>query len=387
MQRDHVRLFYAASVVTAEGVIPENPGSESGAGAGIQQRTGFRVKPGMTNWTRILLPCIRRFFPITTILVVLLTVLISWSCSKSDYSGKLQTIKIGVPPLEQNALLYVAENQKFFQGNGLTVAIRDYDSGVTAINGMLKGEVDIAEAAEFPFVRAIFQKEKICIVASNDKFENDYIVARRDRGITKISDLKGKRIGVALKTINEFYLGRFLALNGMDIRDVALVDLAPAQYLKAIAGGEIDAIIAWQPYIDRIQKELKGVAVWPAQSSQAAYGVLVCSSEWVKQHNDKVKRFLKSLRDAEEYLVRHPDEAKAIVRKRLNYDDSYIASVWPQHQFTLSLDQTLIVAMKDEAQWMINSNLTSDKTIPDFMNYIYLDGLKAVKPEAVNIIR
>jgi NitT/TauT family transport system substrate-binding protein len=100
-----------------------------------------------------------------------------------------------------------------------------------------------------------------------------------------------------------------------------------------------------------------------------------------------VKRFLKSLAEAEDYLMHHPDEAKAIVRKRLNYDDSYMARIWPQHRFSLSLDQTLIVAMKDEAQWMINNNLTSEKAIPDFMNNIYLDGLMAVRPGAVSIIR
>jgi len=251
----------------------------------------------------------------------------------------------------------------------------------------LNGQADIAEAAEFPFVRAIFQKERICLIACNDKFENDYIVGRKDRGIMRISDLKGKRIGVALKTITEFYLGRFLALNGMNIRNVTLVDLTPAQYVKAISGGEVDAIIAWQPYIYRIEKEVSGVVVWTAQSSQAVYGVFVCSSEWVRQHGDTVKHLLKSLKEGEDYLVHHPDEAKEIVRKRLNYDNSYLASIWPQHHFSLSLDQTLIVAMKDEAQWMISSNLTSEKVIPDFVNYIYIDGLKAVKPEAVNIIR
>jgi hypothetical protein len=31
--------------------------------------------------------------------------------------------------------------------------------------------------------------------------------------------------------------------------------------------------------------------------------------------------------------------------------------------------------------------MTREKEVPDFMNYIYVDGLKAVKPEAVNIIR
>jgi hypothetical protein len=42
--------------------------------------------------------------------------------------------------------------------------------------------------------------------------------------------------------------------------------------------------------------------------------------------------------------------------------------------------------MEDEGRWMINNNLTSEKTIPDFRDYIYLKGLDEVKPEAVNII-
>jgi hypothetical protein len=36
---------------------------------------------------------------------------------------------------------------------------------------------------------------------------------------------------------------------------------------------------------------------------------------------------------------------------------------------------------------MIDNNLTRERTIPDFLNYLYIDGLKRVKPEAVNIIR
>ncbi len=138
----------------------------------------------------------------------------AWSCWKVDSSEKTKTIRIGVPPLEQNALLYVAEEEAFFARQGLKVMIKNYDTGMTALEGMLKGEVDIAGSAEFPVVRAIFAKEDIRILACNDKFDNDYIAGRKDRGIAHISDLKGKRIGISLKTINEFYLGRFLALNG-----------------------------------------------------------------------------------------------------------------------------------------------------------------------------
>ena len=50
-----------------------------------------------------------------------------------------------------------------------------------------------------------------------------------------MADLKGKRIGVALQTIAEFYLGRFLALNGIGLPEVTLVDVKPAQFVDALA--------------------------------------------------------------------------------------------------------------------------------------------------------
>jgi NitT/TauT family transport system substrate-binding protein len=62
-----------------------------------------------------------------------------------------------------------------------------------------------------------------------------------------------------------------------------------------------------------------------------------------------------------------------------------MASIWPQHQYSLSLDQSLLTAMEDEGRWMIANNLTSEKTLPDYSDYIYTKGLEAVIPESVNI--
>jgi hypothetical protein len=72
----------------------------------------------------------------------------------------------GVPPLEQNALVYVAQQQGLFAQNHLTVAVKDYDSGVAAMEALSKGEVDLAEAAEFPFVGVALRSEPIYIIAT-----------------------------------------------------------------------------------------------------------------------------------------------------------------------------------------------------------------------------
>jgi NitT/TauT family transport system substrate-binding protein len=115
--------------------------------------------------------------------------------------------------------------------------------------------------------------------------------------------------------------------------------------------------------------------------------LIISSNEWITKHPELTRRFLKSLAQAEAYVIDNPAQAKDIVQKRLNLDPAYIETVWSQNQFSLSLDQSLITAMEDEARWMIKNNLTTEKQVPDFLNSIYIDGLKAVKPEAVNIIR
>jgi NitT/TauT family transport system substrate-binding protein len=255
---------------------------------------------------------------------------------------------------------------------------------------MLNGETDITVGTtEFPLVGRAFQRARIHIIGSIDKSEFVYLVGRKDRGIERVSDLKRKRVGTTLRTIAHFYLGRFLELHGMNMRDITLVDVkTPTEWVNAVVNGDIDAIATAQPYANSAKERLDANGVfWSAQSSQPQYGLISSTEEWIRKHPQQVRRFLKSLAQAEEYVIRNPAEAKAIVQKRLNLDASYMETVWSQNQFSLSLDQSLITAMEDEARWMIKNNLTREKQVPDFMNYIYVDGLRAVKPEAANIIR
>jgi NitT/TauT family transport system substrate-binding protein len=299
---------------------------------------------------------------------------------------ELKTLTLGLPALEQNALIYVADKRGFFTENGLQVLIKDYDSGVTAIQGLSEREVDLAGAAEFPVVRALMQKSPLRIIASSDKFENDFLVGRKDRGIEKVVDLKGRRIGVTLGSINEFYLARFLQLNGIALDEVTLVDLKPAQFVEAIASGAVDALIAWQPYIHQVLERQPDMVVWQAQNNQAVYGLLVGRDEWLALHSKTVEGFLRALEQAEAYTLSSPDRAKEIVQERLGYDSTYIASVWTQHHFSLSLDFSLVIAMNDEAHWLIDHDLTVEKEVSNFLDSIYISGLQTVKPDAVNII-
>jgi NitT/TauT family transport system substrate-binding protein len=78
---------------------------------------------------------------------------------------------------------------------------------------------------------------------------------------------------------------------------------------------------------------------------------------------------------------------KEMLQRHLNVDAEFTKAIMTRNQFPGSLDQSLVAAMEDEVRWMIKNNLITETNMPDFHNYIYVDGLRAVKPEAVNINR
>jgi NitT/TauT family transport system substrate-binding protein len=311
--------------------------------------------------------------------------------SRTPSSGAKEPITVADISDQASALVHIADDRGFFLRNGLHLNLRNYANGVLAIRAMKSDEAHIALSTEFPLIVEILKKEKLSLIACIDKTQQVHLVTRKDRGIKRVSDLKGKKIGIERWSIAEFYLGRFLDLNGMSIKDVALTNIDPTKpslVLEKMAEGSIDSVVSREIMLQPIIRRLgSNYASWPLQSAQPSYVVIVSKTDWAVGHPETIKKLLKSIAEAEDYLIRHSDEAKAILQKRFSLDDSFMASNWPQHQFSLSLEQAMITAMKDEAQWMINNKLTSEKTIPDFLNYIYTDGLKAVKPESVNIIR
>ena len=325
---------------------------------------------------------------IAVVAVSLLSASLFYPSSPIYYLGKTQSVTIGnAQSFECDTLILVAQKQNFFGENGLNITIRDYPSGLAAINGLLNGEVDIAATAEFPLVSRAFAGTNVSALATIAKTELQDIICRKDRGIEQVSDLLGKKIGVTKGTIAEFYLGRFLQINRLSSENVTLLNVSPADSINAIINGTVDAIITWQPYAYTIETQLgSNSIVWPAQSDQRTFIVEVAKNDWIKRYPDAVNRFLNSLNQAEQYLVQNPSQVEDMIQTKLNYSDDYMAAIWHKNTFSLSLEQSLLLAMEGEARWMISNSLTNQTAVPDFLNYFYFDGLKAVKPESVNMI-
>jgi ABC-type nitrate/sulfonate/bicarbonate transport system substrate-binding protein len=310
------------------------------------------------------------------------------SCSPAGYSG-VETIRLGTLALETSTLIFIAENQNYFSQNGLDIEFHYYDTGLLALNALLSGDVDIASpVGEYAFVGKILDKHQVKTIGALDKADYQKLVARKDRGISNPTDLKGKKIGVIRNTQQEYYLIQFLEINGIGMSDVELVSVTVAESVDAIVGGRVDAIMMVPPYTtNAVEKLGDNLIIWPAQSFQLTQQLIICQADWIASNPDLAERFLGSLEKAQNYLSRFPGQVKRIVKERLSLGDDDVARIWSENQFGLSLEQTLIIAMENEARWIIKNNLTPEKQTPNFLDYIFEDALKAVKPEAVNIIR
>lgn len=322
-------------------------------------------------------------------LLLLLAIGFIGSCSPKDDTGKEKSITIGMEDTAVNSLIYIAKELKYFADNGIEMTIKDgYSSGAAAAEGMLNGEVDIATAAELAVVRHAFARKETRVLGSIDMFVHMKLIGRKDLGIKRISDLAGKRIGVPVKTAADFKLGRFLDLHGIDKSKITIVDVQAPQAVEALTNKTVDAIVAWQPNVMAIEDQLGDKAtIWDVQSGQPMYCILVTAEMFAAENSDLLKRFMKSLLQAENYLIQNSDHARAIVQKRLDYSDRYMKTIWPEHNFSLRLEQSLILAMEDQARWMIENRLTREKRVPNFLEYLNEDSLETVKPQAVSIIR
>ena len=319
--------------------------------------------------------------------VAVLGIGLYWYIQKQSekYTGPVEKITVAAAEYLTGALIYIAEDQGFFEENGLEVTIKGYESGKAAADALMAGEADISTSAGFVFVSNSFEFTDLRVIGTVATKQIKELVARKDKGISTINDLIGKRIAVKEKSGAEFQLGVFLTFNGILQKDVEFVYLKPSEMLDAISNGEVDAVFVWDPYLYNIKKEL-GDSVVSWHGGEDFYFVLLTKEDWIENNPAAAERFMKSLLEAEDYIKDNSEEAKEFVKNRFDYESDYIDYSWPKQEFAVILEQAMLITFEDQARWRIKQRLTDTTEVPNYLDYIYLDVLEEVKPEAVGII-
>ena len=283
--------------------------------------------------------------PTCILFAALLIVAVGLSACGQSTSEPVEKLTIGVFKGVFSSLIYIAESQGYFPDNGLDLIIQDeYETGIAPMRDAIDGKVDIASGAEFVLVSVSFDNKNLKAISTIDLADAIELVARKDHGITRPTDLRGKTIAIPKNTQAEFFLGRFLTFNGLSLDDVEIVGMNPSELVDAIVVGTIDAAMIWEPNIFKISKSLgNNLITFSGQSGQDFYFLIVTTDEVITARPEAIKRFLNALVEAENFVKKHPEKAKEIITVRLDVEEEYVESVWPKNDFTTSLPQSLIL--------------------------------------------
>ena len=324
--------------------------------------------------------------------VVILGIGLYWSLQKQPekYRGPVEKVTIGISATSLlPSLVHIAREKGYFLEQGIDMEIKDYPTGKAALSATLEGKTDMATVADAPVAFTSFERNDFAIFATIlNSAQHVKALARKDRNINTSHDLIGKKVATTVGTSAHFFMVTFFVLNLLDFSDVEVVDLKPNEMLEAIVSGDVDAIFAWEPNIWDAKKILADNAViLPSMVGYMATFNLVSKKDFIESNPELIKRIIKSLVKAEEFVKNNREESIDIVASRLNADRESTNELWNDYEFRVSLSQSLLVTMEDQARWAIQNNLTDATEVPNYLDYIYMDALLGVRPEAIGIIR
>ena len=149
----------------------------------------------------------------------------------ANSSGNLKKLEHSVTFCRPNnmvsALLYIAEAKGYFKDYGLNAKFEKTTNAKICQDMLLANNADYMTGAEGPFTYLAASNPPIKILAMLQQNPETSVFARRDRGITKFEDLRGKRVAYLPGTVSYFFLGRVMKKYGISRSNLQLTSMQP----------------------------------------------------------------------------------------------------------------------------------------------------------------
>jgi sulfonate transport system substrate-binding protein len=181
-----------------------------------------------------------------------------------------------------------------------------------ALEFLNAGSIDFGSTAGAAALLGKINGNPIKTIYAYSKPEWTALVTTPKTGITKVEDLKGKRIAVTRGTDPHIFLERALADHGLSDKDVKLVLLQHADGKTALIKGDVDAWAGLDPMMAAAELE-DGAKLFYRNPDANTWGVLNVRQEFAAKHPSVVTAVLAAYEKARVYALAHPDELKGVL--------------------------------------------------------------------------
>lgn len=254
------------------------------------------------------------------------------------------TVAVAMPVVEA-AAIHIADQGpsgagfRVIDGGVRTVALKGAHAAGNATTQMLR------VLGDNPNVRLLFT-----LVDGNYR-----IVAKRSAGITRLADLKGKRIVVPRNTSANYYLVAMLRTAGLQESDVTLVTAPATSMAAAMVKGEADAISMWEPESENAVHAIGKDAI--IFQDNKVYRELYSVYSTTDVINDPRRRkelveFVRATLVAAADLQKDPKRYFPLISEKTKHPQEQIARSWEHHGFPLGVAPDLLNLITEEEKWV-----------------------------------
>jgi len=155
-------------------------------------------------------------------------------------------IKIGYAALRSSVPVYLAQEKGIFKKYGLTVELQRFETAQPIMESLVAGNLDAGGYTAMPIIESAMIRSKTPLYFTTAMLEDQahrisYLIVPKDAPAgMKITDLKGKKVGILPTVAYKVYIEQILKANGMQPTDVEIVQVKPriaADSFTVEAGG------------------------------------------------------------------------------------------------------------------------------------------------------
>jgi sulfonate transport system substrate-binding protein len=184
--------------------------------------------------------------------------------------------------------------------------------------------IDFGSSAGAAALLARINGNPVKVVYAYSRPEWTALVTRKETGITKPADLKGKRIAVTRGTDPHIFLIRALQSAGLTEKDAKLVLLQHADGRTALDRGDVDAWAGLDPMMAAAEIESDDVLFY-RDAAANTWGVLDVREDFAKAHPDLVKVVIAAYEQARAYALANPEALKSALVSATKLPEAVIA--------------------------------------------------------------
>ncbi|OLP17674.1 nitrate ABC transporter substrate-binding protein [Leptolyngbya sp. 'hensonii'] len=238
----------------------------------------------------------------------------------------LQPLKVGITTWPGFDIVLYAEEAGLFKQRGLNVELVRFENQQDSSRAVMRGSLDAAFASLWDVVQIDPGNDKpVVLLVTNISAGSDGIVAQAP--IKSVKDLRGKRVGAKLGTVNHLILLEALKLHGLKPEEVKIEDISNESAVQLMEEKRLDAAVIWQPLLGETAQKIKGNIVFTTKEVDSlVIDTFLSRSTLMASKKAEFTQFLGAWLDVMHAVETKPSEVFEKVGKRLNQEPAAFAS-------------------------------------------------------------